>query len=93
MIRWIKKYRPDTFVKGIEPVEELRKEAYAQKTLGFGRPRLPMTLEQRHFLTEAFREEIVFLESLLKRYLSRSWLHASEGRCDRNEVSTSEAEM
>lgn len=28
-IRWIKKHRPDIAVKGIEPVEELRKVAYA----------------------------------------------------------------
>ena len=28
-IRWIKKHRPDILVRGIEPVEELRKVAYA----------------------------------------------------------------
>ena len=63
------------------------------KTLGFGRPDLPMKLEQREFLTEAFRQEIVLLENLLKRDLTQSWLPASEGRGDRNKVSASEAEI
>jgi hypothetical protein len=62
------------------------------KTLGFGRPDLPMKSEQRQLLTKAFRHEIVLLGNLLKRDLTQSWLPASD-LGDQNEVSASGAEV
>lgn len=44
------------------------------KTLGFGRPDVPMKPEQRRFLVQAFCEEISLLEQLLERNLSH-WRH------------------
>jgi hypothetical protein len=53
----------------LESVAYLKK-ALGLKTLGFGRPDLPMPAQIRYFLSEQFEEEIEMLEGVLERDLS-----------------------
>lgn len=54
------------------------KRFFGLKTLGFGRPDMPMPEHVRSFLAEQFEDEIALLENLLKRNLDHWLLKRSE---------------